>query len=186
MENTERFEQLLRTQSYQELSLADREWMAQFVSSEEAYEAMRRATQQMEEHVAPEKLLPEPAILKSLMKSLDEKHRSTRWSIRSTWSIPAYASLAAVLAVGVMGWWVGSSWGKETVYVDRMITRVDTVRVVSKPDTLVIERVVYQNVSLPTTSAIVKQTGENIPLVNRGVNMKEKEELEKLLVSGGF
>ena len=69
MENTERFEQLLRTQSYQELSLADREWVAQFVSSEEAYEAMRRATQQMEEHVAPEKLLPDPAILKSLMKS---------------------------------------------------------------------------------------------------------------------
>ena len=186
MENRERFEQLLRTQSYQGLSLEDREWVAQFVSTEEAYEAMRRATQQMEKHVAPDNLLPDPAILKSLLKSLDAKHRPTPWSIRSKWSIPAYASLAAVLVVGVLGWWIGSSWGTETIYVDRMVTRVDTVRVVSRPDTIVIERVVYQNVSLPITSAMVKQTGESIPLVNRGVNMKEKEELEKLLVSGGF
>ncbi len=182
MENTERFEQLLRKQSYQALSMEDRKWVAEFVASEEEYEALRQITQQLEKHITTVDLSPNPDILKSLKKSWDEKRHAIPTGIRSAWSVPAYAAVVAVLVFGAAGWWAGLSWGTKTIYIDRLVNRVDTVQVVSKPDTVVIERVVYQRV----ITATVKPVTVSPHRLNRGVNMKEKEELEKLLVSGGL
>lgn len=186
MENTERFEQLLRTSPYHELSAEDKNWVSQFVGSEEEYEAMRQATIILEKHDAAS-IQPDPAVLKSLRKAWDAKRSPALSANRFGWSLPAYAAIPAFFLVGVICWWIGRSWNKDTIYVDRMVTRVDTIRVASKPDTVVIERVVYKSVNIPSmTATTATKQSEVSPMVNRGVNMKEKEELEKLLVSGGF
>jgi hypothetical protein len=183
MENTDRFEALLRRYSYQELSPEDRAWVTAFVATEQEYESMRRVTLQLEERLAPADLTADPSMLKSLQRSFDEKYTSGL----SFWSPERYAAIAAALVVGALGWWAGSSWGGKTIYIDRTITRIDTVHVKASPDTIILERVVYRSVSLPPPTVVVQHNDANpLPAVNRGVNMKEKEELEKLLVSGGF
>ena len=185
MENTERFEQLLRTHSYNDLSMEDKEWVAQFAASEEDYEALRQATRHLEQKEIPAGLSPDPEIRKSLMKSWNSKHRSYSSGILTAWSIPASLAVPAVFVVGIICWWVGMSSGTKTVYIDRIATHWDTVHVASKPDTIIIERIVYMPLNIPT-AAVKQPLNVNPPQVNRGINMKEKEELEKLLVSGGL
>jgi hypothetical protein len=105
--------------------------------------------------------------------------------VQSKWSVPAWAAILALVVAGGAGWYAGTSTGPQEVYVDRIVAKTDTVLVASRPDTVVIERVVYRNIPtlLPVT---VGQPAPTRTPASKGVNMKEKEELDKLLVSGGL
>lgn len=187
MENIEKFEQLLRAHSYQALSNEDKLWVEQFVASEAEYESLRSVSLQLEDHYSPADLATDPAQLESLKRHLAAQHQVTPSLIRTVWSVPAYAAILVLVVVCVLGWWAGSSRPPEVVFVDRILPHIDTLRVAAIPDTIVVERVVYKTVRqfLPAAKMTKTPAGE-IPLTTRGVNMKEKEELDKLLVSGSF
>jgi len=85
---------------------------------------------------------------------------------------------------GFGGWWIGHSKNENfQVQTFNPIVVHDTIFVASKPDTIFTERVVYKNQSVILTRN-PGTTDENKSIEKNGINMKEKEELEKLLVSG--
>jgi hypothetical protein len=79
----------------------------------------------------------------------------------------------------------GASFKPKTLHVENIRKQTDTVFIASKPDTIIRERIVY--VKTPATAPAL-QTAKSVQFIpvetSKGVNMKEKEELEKLLVSG--
>ena len=185
MEHLDRFEKLLKTYEYRSLPLDEKAWVSQFVSSEEEYESLRRTTQEMEKHFTPASLSPAPGQLESLRQQWKAAHSIAPSGIRTLWSVPAYAAVLALMLVGVIGWFAGSRTGLRPVYRDRLVTHTDTVTIMSRPDTILVERVIYRNVPalVPVT---VSNKEEKKNAQTKGVNMKEKEELEKLMVTGSF
>ncbi len=88
------------------------------------------------------------------------------------------------LFFGVGSWWATSSHNQlkpqEQVLTSSIV--YDTIYVASKPDTVFTEKVVYRDQPVILTRIDVVE--KNKPMDKNGINMKEKEELEKLLVSG--
>lgn len=183
MENAlDRFEALLKQHAYEALSHQEKEWVKQFVASPEEYESMRRAGLALEENFSPASTVPaaDPDVLSSLQKKFQLAQESPR-----RWSVPAWAAVVALVVAGGSGWYAGTSTSPKEVYVDRIVAKTDTVLVASRPDTVVVERVVYR--SIPTLVPVtVSQPVPTRTPASKGVNMKEKQELEKLLVSGGL
>ena len=97
----------------------------------------------------------------------------------SLWKVSVGYAMVALL-FGFGGWWLGKS--EPTIPVTRVekILMHDTVYLATKPDTVFRERVIFKD------RPIILTTGNNQPEESstKGVSMKEKEELDKLLVSG--
>ncbi|MBS1544397.1 MAG: hypothetical protein JST14_12235 [Bacteroidetes bacterium] len=185
MEHLERFEKLLKTYEYRSLPHEEKTWVCQFVSSEEEYESLRRTTLEMEKHFTPLSLSPAPGQLHSLRQHWKATHSVAQSGIRTIWSVPAYAAVLALTLVAGISWYAGLQTGARPVYRERLVTRTDTVTILSRPDTIVVERVIYRDIPalVPVT---VSNKEEKKDTQMKGVNMKEKEELEKLMVTGSF
>jgi hypothetical protein len=189
MEKIERLEKLLQSYSYAELSATDKEWIQELVSSEEEYEALRETNKQLVLN-AEHKLdfTPSPTILKKIKISA----RAIREPLLSnTWSqspVPSYATLLIALFVGSLAWWGGSQWNPKLVSVEKIKLKVDTVYLASKPDTIVREKIIYVKVKMngDQVMQVSVKSNQQETVVTRGVSMKEKEELGKLLVSGSY
>lgn len=182
MENAlDRFEALLKQHAYEALSQQEKEWVKQFVASQEEYESMRKAGQSLELHFSPTSpTAADHAVLASLQKRF---HLRNEPQAQRKWSVPAWAAMLALFVVGGSSWYAGMATGPREVYVDRIVSKTDTVLVASRPDTVVIERVVYRNVPMLMPVSVRQPAPARNP-VTKGINMKDKEELEKLLVSG--
>ncbi len=184
MENFEEFEELLRQRSYAELTENEKQWVTQFISSEAEYESLRQADRQLNHYVtATRKLTPSPKIWAAIKNDIAQNKKAAKVYWLNT-SIPAYATLVLLMVVGIFSWYGGSNYNSTTVYEPKIVTHIDTVFIASKPDTIVRERIVYLK-TYPTPAIIQASTKrlENMP-ATKGINMKEKEELERLLVSG--
>ena len=83
---------------------------------------------------------------------------------------------------------MGLQWNQQPQTIMPVASRVDTVFITKQPDTVWRDRLVYQKilVAAADSSRMEPVIQRNVPETRRGVSMKEKEELEKLLVSGGF
>lgn len=183
MEAYEKFEQLLRQYSYKELSAEDKQVVDRFVGAEEEYESLRAAEQRTHSF---------------FHKGTEISDSPKTWSrIKNSWvrpqrhywlntPVPAYATALLLFAVGALGWIGGWRYSiPAQVAIRQTELRIDTVLIRSRPDTVVRERIIY--VDRQSQAAPVMQTSHTIlpdRPASRGVNMKEKEELENLLVSG--
>jgi hypothetical protein len=184
MENLEEFEELLRQHSYGELTDNEKQWVTQFISSEAEYESLRQADQQLKHYFADKrKLTPSPKIWAAIKNDLAQNKESASGYWLNT-PIPAYATLILLIVVGIFSWYGGGNYNSTTVYAPKVITQIDTVFIASKPDTIVQERIIYlkANPAPAITQTSTKQS-QDVPYT-KGINMKEKEELERLLVSG--
>ena len=68
--------------------------------------------------------------------------------------------------------------------MERIKHEVDTVRIASKPDTVVRNRIIY--VQSPMARPVLQTVNTVKPVAEipaKGINMKDKEALERLLVS---
>lgn len=174
----EKFEALLHAKSYGELTPAERKLVNQWVESEEEYQALRSSAQQM---AAWFKLNPVSApgneVLAKLKRSLKkEKHsRVVEFGVKPIWG---YAATA--LLFGGLGWWIGQP---EEVPIPKPIVEQVLVRdtvYMTQVDTIFLERVIYREPAMVANKPIKPEGQKDI----RGISMKEKEELDKLLVSG--
>lgn len=184
MEKIDKLEKLLRTCSYAELSVEQRREISEYVNSEEEYESMRLVNQHLkDENSRSLPLAPSPEVLKRIKGHVRSTSSVGLWKWLSL-PVPTYATAAIAIAVGVGCWWAGSSRKPQPTLVEKTERIVDTVYFSSRPDTIFIDRVVY----IPEKEAPVAGVTDigNQPTVptSRGISMKEKEELERLLVSG--
>lgn len=182
MENSDRFEQLLKQRSFKELSEEDKNFALQFVNSEEEYESLRGVDIELKRFFERKgELVPHKSTLARIKASRAKEKPSPFW-IQT--SIPAYATALLILVVGAAAWWGGARFSSEKVIVERMIPKIDTVLIASKPDTVIRERIIY--VPSNPVKLVSTESTKAEPSANKGVNMKEKEELEGLLVSGSY
>lgn len=175
----EAFEKLILEREYSELSAQEQQLVAQFVESAQEYAALRTSGLEMKRWFA------ENAITDSSDKTLTELKRELKRKYQPAtmyrWKVAfGYAMVAFLFGVG--GWWLGQSNEPITLTNIEKILVHDTVFVASKPDTIFSEKIVYRDrppVILTTGSVPVESQKST-----RGVSMKEKEDLDKLLVSG--
>jgi hypothetical protein len=185
MKDYEKFELLLQQYSYQELTAEDKQLVQQFVSTEEEYESLRVADQSLHSFFGKKmEISPSPKIWHRIKGSRTGPPVQRYYWINKP--LPVYATLLLLLGVGSLCWIIGSRYPMtDKVSVMETKLQVDTVFIASKPDTVVRERVIY--LERPSQVAPVRTTSnkdlQDHP-VTKGINMKEKEELENLLVSG--
>lgn len=180
--NQDKLSHLLRSTAWHELSESDRQWVSTLVSGEAEYEALRYAEIELLRHFAGSDIQPDEQLLHDL------KNRINPEASAVTRPLPYYSlGIAAALLIA-FGWWMGIQWNQQPQTIMPVASRVDTVFITKQPDTVWRDRVVYQKilVAAADSSRMEPVVQRNVPETRRGVSMKEKEELEKLLVSGGF
>ena len=184
MEDLNRFEQLLKQRSFKNLDEEEKNFVFQFIRSEEEYESLRNAEVELKTFFERK---PELVPRKETLLKIKQSRAQMTTSPQSFWlrpAVPAYTMVLLMLGVGVLGWWSGTRIGSEKVLVEKIVPRVDTIRIESKPDTIVKEKIIYLP-SQPVT-IVSHQPEKNETVTAKGVNMKDKEELERLLVSGSY
>ncbi|MBL0741928.1 hypothetical protein [Chryseolinea lacunae] len=184
-ENEQRLEQLLGEKSFDALTPEEKDFVLKEFGSEEQYTLARKIGRALVNQKTG--LSPDPWVLTALQQHLKEKHRPSFWHSVVHAQVPAYA-MALVCVLAVAGVWILSS-GNNPAPPSIVTTRVvhDTVFVASLPDTVIRNRVVYRDVAMPLQKlnyAAAKTETVGNPPVAQGVTMKDKEELDKLLVSG--
>lgn len=188
MNHEDEIERLLREKSFPMLTPAEREIVLLAFDSEEEYEAVRKIELSIQSGAHQSKLEPSPETMHALTQRMSRPVFGWRFIFQL--KVPAYAAVAAVLISCLIVYFV-STGERKVQLLNTPVTEIaavnslDTVYI-TKVDTVVRERIVYRSLNMVSTPKLtnvevlvpVKQS------VGSGVNMKEKEELNKLLVSG--
>ncbi len=182
MIDLEKFEQLLQSKSYANLSSEEKEWVGKWVISADEYENLRNSEFEIRQYFQNTKIAaPHPETLTQLTNHLRTKPRGNAdlfWQLK-----PSLGAVLMSAFLGGLGWWIGqsSNSGSQLQMMNPVVVH-DTVFVASKPDTIYTEKVVYKDRQVILTRRA--STDGNKSTEKNGISMKEKEELEKLLVSG--
>src|SRR6186713_3233990 len=149
MKREEKIEELLSSKRFDELTLPERELVMQELGSEEHYEAMRKIGVTLVKKTTG--LSPNPKILKSLQQHMLEQNQ-TRSQLTGllTFRIPAYASVLLILLFSTITWLISKNAGtSETPPIT--IVHTDTVYLVSRPDTVFQDRIIYRYARLKSS-----------------------------------
>ncbi len=182
MIDLEKLEQLIQSKSYADLSEEEKEWVGKWVISAGEYENLRSSQFEIRQYFQRTSTTPKPETLTKL-----KDHLRLKSAVRTglLWHLkPTLGGVLMAVFLGGLGWWIGQS-SSDSPLVQAVNTLVihDTIYVASKPDTIYTEKVVYKDRQVILTRS-ASTTDVNKPIEKNGINMKEKEELEKLLVSG--
>jgi hypothetical protein len=182
--NEERLDALMKVKSFQALTEDERSFVIQELGSEKHYTAMRKVSLALITSRA--ELSPDPSTIAALQSRMADQQQEraavTIWS----WKMPAYATALIVVLTSTISWWIGSSQQKQGTQIVETVHR-DTVFLASKPDTLYRERIVYRTIikhKEEKERIQLAKTVESFQAKEVGINMKEKQDLELLLVSG--
>jgi hypothetical protein len=181
----ERVERLIRSKSYAELSNEEKVWLSPWVTSSHEYETLRNSETKIRKYFLDNRIsAPDPKILLRLTTHL--KTNSIRRQEHSWWQLKPAIGVAGVAVIfGFAGWWIGQSSHDESSSGIRSSAVVrDTIYIMSKQDTIFSEKVIYRDRPIRLTRNSDQTKPDITPSQVNGINMKEKEELEKLLVSG--
>ncbi|MCW5912260.1 MAG: hypothetical protein KIT62_14415 [Cyclobacteriaceae bacterium] len=175
----EKLETLLQTKSYKELTSQELQNVSQWVNSEQEYEALRVSGQQVASWFTSNPvIMSNDELLRELKKGLQVQHLQ---NVSDAQLRPIWGYALSALIFGVLGWWIGQSKpvAEPITKIEQVLLR-DTVYLTAKPDTVFQEQIIYRDrpVVLTTQNHLPENKNE------KGVSMKEKEELDNLLVSG--
>lgn len=180
----ERLELLIQSKSFVELNREEREWIGKWINSPGEYENLRSSEIEIRQYFLNTKVAdPDSETLIHLTKRL--RMTKSRQSSGKYWLLkPSLGAVIMSVLFGSLGWWIGQSTNeKSQQQTFSPIIVHDTIYVASKPDTIYTEKVVYKDRPVILTRNL-GTTDVNKSIEKNGINMKEKEELEKLLVSG--
>ena len=186
-EEEERMERLLSETTFERLAVEEREWVIRMLGSEEKFSALQKVEHALSGPELRSNLEPEKRVLDSLKRTMQSKSQNEpAWYSFLSMKVPAYVTaLLVIFSSGVAGWITKNSQTPKIIAGETII-KSDTVYV-SKIDTVFRERVIYRQASTAPLSINEMQTAralEKAAPVSTGVSMKDKEELNKLLVSG--
>lgn len=172
------FERLVSEKRYAELSGDELKLVNQFITNEEEYDAFRMSGLDMKKWFRENPVVG--ATDKTLSGLKQEFKRAHQPQISFAWWKVTVGYAVAAFVFGLGGWWLGQSEKPTTLTRIERVLVPDTIYVATKPDTVVREKIIYRDrpVILTTTNQLIETP------VTKGVSMKEKEELDKLLVSG--
>ncbi|MBP9924991.1 MAG: hypothetical protein KBF45_03300 [Cyclobacteriaceae bacterium] len=182
----EKLESLLQGKAFEELTAEEKSWVGQWIESEVEYNNLRKSEGAIRKRLADVgPITPNPKLLSRLKAQLSAQQANLKihwWQVRS----PGWSTLLIAIIFGMTGWWIGSSPAKlkvEQAYLPTVV--YDTVYLASKPDTVFVNHVVYRERPI-LTKTTYQPMPNNVEVSAKGINMKEKEELENLLVSGSL
>ncbi len=184
MDELDKLEHLLQDKSFAALTTEEKTWVSQWIESEAEYENIRRSEARIRQHfINTSEFIPEPVGLNELKANLRKRtNQSVNW-----WQVkvPAWSTLLIALCFGAGGWWMTLVRDQPIRQSHEVLTSIvyDTVFVAAKPDTVFVQKVVYKE-RPALLSKSIKQIESKGLVPSNGINMKEKEELENLLVSG--
>lgn len=182
----EKLELLMKSKSFAQLSDEEKEWVSQWVKSPGEYDVLRKFETQMHDYFQDTKInTPASAALGQLKGHLRRKTREQQAGI--WWHLkPSLSTLSLAILFGFVGWWFGRSTtspeAKPGVIKSAIV--YDTIYIASKPDTIFTEKIIYKDRPVILTGNMDSKELKHPSSESNGINMKEKEELEKLLVSG--
>lgn len=184
MDELEKIEKLLRSKNFGELTSEEKVWVIQWIESEAEYENLRKSESRIRKHfINANEFIPKPNDLNELIAVLRKQTNQELnwWQVK----VPAWSILLVAVCFGFGGWWLTSVSNKPIMQPQEVLSSIvyDTVYVASKPDTVFIQQVVYKERPVLLTKSI-KYVDNKSTVPSNGINMKEKEELENLLVSG--
>ncbi|HMI67580.1 MAG TPA: hypothetical protein VK517_16180 [Cyclobacteriaceae bacterium] len=180
----EKLEDLVSTKLFTNLSAEEKQFVLDALGSEEQFNTLQRIHATLLDHPVVASVRPAPHVLIALKHKLREtKKGPLLLPVILQFKIPAYAALILAVIVGSLTAMVsnGSSVKQPLVIVPKM--ERDTVYI-TNTDTVYRERLLikYVRVSTPAEPEIVTASSKSDRIL--GVSMKDKEELDRLLVSG--
>lgn len=181
----EKLEWLIQSKSYMELSNEEKEWVSHWMESASEYDLLRKSEIQTRQYFDDSKIdPPASSTLTQLTSHLKKKNRRLQAGI--WWQFkPSLSTWALAILFGCVGWWIGQSASSPAAQQEVIISTTvrDTIYIASKADTIFTEKIIYKDRPVIMTRNDSSKELKNTSVSN-GINMKEKEELEKLLVSG--
>jgi hypothetical protein len=182
----DRIEELLQTKTWDQLNGEEKKLVEEILGSRQAFENMKKIDLALSEK--PAHILPESARLRFLKKHFQETHQANSVFVKLfAAKVPSYAVMVLVVLCVMSAWLLGRNSRDTKVISTAPVVNQDTVYLASRPDTVFIEKVVYKNVyrERPARSVVTVVNHSSSDLQQEiGVNMKEKSELDYLLVSG--
>ncbi len=182
----EKLEHLMQSKSYTELNHEEKEWVNQWVESSDEYETLRKSETKIRQYFYDSPVNP-PAesTLAQLTNHLNGKickqPAGLWWQFK-----PSLSSWSMAILFSCVGWWIGQSTSSIVAKGEAIPSTIvrDTIYLASQPDTVFREKVIYRDRPANLTRRSNDIESGKKPSESNGINMKEKEELEKLLVSG--
>jgi hypothetical protein len=182
----DKLENLIQSKTWSELSEDEKEFVLEMLGSEASFEAFRKTNIAISRSAKAD-IVPEPTLLLSLKTKFNHLRPQETWLDKIIFfKMPAYA-VVAMLAVTVLIMWLGKQADPNVQVALKSSVQRDTVFLPSTPDTVFVTKVIYRYKDhTPKTPVItvVKNSDRTETTSSVGVNMKEKEELDNLLVSG--
>lgn len=185
-EREEKLEKLLASKTFDTLTPDERRLVLEEIGSEEEYHAMQRVSHALAK--ITDKVVPDREIIGSLQRMMGRNPSRSILSSLLAPRLPAYATVLLIILFSAIAWWAGGNRsGKRPRIVERI--RIDTVYLASKVDTFYRERIIYHEVKKvsPPKRKVLKvadATPSEKTAKEVGISMKERQELEMLLVSG--
>jgi hypothetical protein len=183
---SDEFEELLGSKEWTDLTDDERALALTHVQSESDYQAMRKITVALEGHPRA-RISPDKNILPVLKKRMAKQPAYPRWLVTAFGhKMPVHSVSTSIILALIVGWAIGSQQTVKPEVHERIVYQVDTVFQTLPSDTVFVSKVVYRYIpqSRPSRADFKTVNQENPPTESRGVTMKEKEELDVLIVSG--
>ena len=180
----EKLEDLVSTKLFANLSVEEKQFVLNVLGSEEEFNTLRRIHASLRDHLVVTSVEAAPDVLIALQRKLREsKKGSFLLPAILQFRIPAYAALVLAAMVGFLTAMVSNvSSVKQPLVVLPKVER-DTVYI-TNTDTVYRERLLIKYVRVPAPAEPEMVTASSKSDKILGVSMKDKEELDRLLVSG--
>ena len=183
-EREEKLEKLLASKTFDALTPDERRLVLEEIGSEEEYLAMQRVSYALDE--ITDKVAPDREIIGSLQRRMGRNPSRSILPALLGAKLPAYATVLLIILFSSLAWWIGGNRFSEP----RIVERVKPVTVyVERIDTFYRERIIYREVkrAIPPGQKnleVADATQDEKAVKEVGISMKERQELEMLLVSG--
>lgn len=186
--NASKIEDLLVSKSFAELTATEKSFVLKELGSEEEYNSLRKVSSALVTDKSD--LSPDPRTLDSLQRELRAMRTKESWVSRFiTWQIPGYSLVPVVIIFLVVALNRSETTKEPSAPLPILTSRVDTVFIKTPLDTVFVERVVVKYrredaADKPAGGYSIVRNATEQKIKEEGVSMKDKEELESLLVSG--
>jgi hypothetical protein len=180
----EKLEDLVSTKLFANLSAEEKQFILNVLGSEEQFNTLQRIHASLRDHPVVTSVEPAPNVLIALKRKLREtKKEYFPLPAILQFKIPAYAALILAVLVGSLTAMVSNgSTVKQSMVIVPKVER-DTIYI-TNTDTVYSERLLIKYVRVPTPAEPEMVTASSKSHKILGVSMKDKEELDRLLVSG--
>jgi hypothetical protein len=182
----DKLENLIQSKRWSELSEDEKQFVLETLGSEASFEAFRKTNMNISD-LAKAEIAPDPKILSALKGKFSDTHQQEPLFNKIIFfKMPAYA-VVTMLAVTILIMWLGKQADPNVQVALKSSVQRDTVFLPSTPDTVFVTKVIYRykdHTAKTPMITVVKNTDRTETTRGVGVNMKEKEELDNLLVSG--